>query len=475
VEAMTAHVTTAAQPGPLAGKDVLGHSLFSFLYGDLRLDDFDSLAPLTVGDVALQLRDREGQGFKDLRLRIATILRWYQTLGTPVGYYFHSVVQAQAQLLQQGCLRIARERPSYEFRVPFYQWLGHRPASADGSEGDGTRELTNLFLDVLRVWLIVENGLAVMQGGSVASLREARSLLQMKDRLLGGTEELSIISPLGSNSLDKACPTVEGRPIGAATAWRGAESIASLLFFVRLDLAMRKAEASFDTLVDIPKGLADIPLAPLLAEAGLPVFPTDESTMLTLLAAVDLAMFSPMHPLFSPLREGLRWDDLHPGYRLQRIFSLIERDTVVLAETDPAAWQEFSSTLCSKLGWPDVSAFVEIVAAREDLAGGRGADRFFHALTKRRLEHPCAFFDPLLACEVLSDIPPLAWQVADTERAPNLDNALALAMEGELYGLAYQLFFADQEPAFLCPVIGEGLEVFESSAEMLENYFGLSF
>jgi hypothetical protein len=42
------------------------------------------------------------------------------------------------------------------------------------------------------------------------------------------------------------------------------------------------------------------------------------------LAASDLALFTPLHPIFAPLRKGLRWDDLHPGHRLVRVLEVVK-------------------------------------------------------------------------------------------------------------------------------------------------------
>ena len=451
----------------------LGDGVFPYVFG--KLD-----GPTATPDKVDLARDVEALGeegatpAKERAIQFRDVLTWYQAIGTPCGYYLLQSLLAQSKLLQSCCLRLATHHPEFTLQVPLFPWLREnlREWTAQVKAGAPEAAPLEVLVKSLRTWLNLDKAVGVISGESPLSFRSARNALVLLDKWLGGTEELALSLPQGGDPEEPACPLEAGLPLGTNAMAHAAGHAASSLYFSRLH---RAAAVEFDPAPYVKGSSFELyPLA-LYDKSLVAKLPEDESKLLTYLAAHDLAQFTPLHPLFAHLREGLRWNDLHPGHRLERALTLVKDKELRLEEVSSQAYFEFTSTICEELGWPEVPRFLDATTSADELEVDAPIPQMFKIACDSRQEHPEAFIDPFAGAEQLAELAPPGTQLADVETSRDTDLALSFALEAELYATGFQLFFGEAEPTLLCPDFKETVALLHDEPEMLQTYFGLEF
>jgi hypothetical protein len=109
----------------------------------------------------------------------------------------------------------------------------------------------------------------------------------------------------------------------------------------------------------------------------------------TIAALTDLALFTPIGPLYTRLRpKGATWHDVHPGFRFFHAVEKAAKLNLWLERLDQVEYRDYQDRICLALDWPNPDQFVEIgCLLRED----RFPRHRKACLTRR--EFPCLNFE----------------------------------------------------------------------------------
>jgi hypothetical protein len=295
------------------------------------------------------------------------LLRWYQAIGTPYGYYLFQALQAQSRLLQSCCLRITTHYPSFEFEIPIYPWFTANTKTwvEQVKAGDDEGGPLKVLVKSLRTWTSLDRAIGVLAGTTPLDLRVVRNPIVLMDKWLGGTQEFAVAMPQGVSPDEPACPVDAGLPMGGNAVMSGAAKAAGFLYVMRFERGAVAGGTEVDVAAHYRASQFEVRTMAAFGEALAGRRPQSEGALLTFLAASDLALFPPLHPMFASLRDGVRWSDLHPGFRLRRIFEVIKDRDLKLDSVDPWAYWRFASAICQALKWPEVTRILDAVRARE--------------------------------------------------------------------------------------------------------------
>lgn len=106
----------------------------------------------------------------------------------------------------------------------------------------------------------------------------------------------------------------------------------------------------------------------------------------TYLALSDLALMTPAAPAFADLRKYREWEDIHPGYRYQKLLTFLDEIGPYHPENDPF---EYQAQFCHMAGWPTT---LEILAKGCHLPGNDRRTNRFRTMCKLKLDYPECFF-----------------------------------------------------------------------------------
>lgn len=452
---------------------LLEDTLFPFVYCNPAGDAGSHLPDLEQDIETIKGGDRKIVA-RNAR-RCEDILLWLQAIGTPCGYHHFQSLQAQAKLLQSACLRVVSHHEDFEFALPLLPWLKSNLAAwtAKVKAGDPDAVPLEIMIKSLRTWISLDKALGVLSGESELTLRVARNHLALLDKWIGGTVDLAMSLPEGASPEDPACPLEAGLPLGTRTLARSASKAAAYLYLFRLEEAAKAKDVDFDGTAYYQGSPFQLRTLALYDKKLVGRRPPNEAAIMTFLAASDLAMFTPMHPIFAHLRTGLRWDSLHPGLRLQQILGVIKRKNLVFESKEAKDYFNFTSRICVELDWPEVPRFLDAGRKLEADGANEPVKEMFKLACEQREEHPTAFFDPILS---VTDLPSLALpgtQLANFDTNPDADRALSFAMEAEIFALGFQALYSDREPEFVCNPLKGVLEQFETPRELIKSYYGL--
>ncbi len=455
----------------------LGDGIFPYTFGsiDEKTDPIPEEFDLLEDLIALEGADKE---LIKTRIRqFRRLLFWYQAIGTPLGFYLFGSMQAQSKLLQSCSLRLATHHPEFILSIPLFPWLRKNVRSWTAhvkASGEHAAPL-EVLVKSLRTWLNLDKAIGVISGESPLVFRSARNALVLLDKWLGGTEEFALSLPQGGSPDDSACPHEAGLSLGTNALSHSAGQVATYLYLHRLEKAAKKAGETIDVEDHYAASAFELCALSLYDKQIIGRRPESEAKLLTYLAANDLAMFTPLHPLFVTLRSSMRWNDLHPGHRLQRIFKVIEDKDLLLDSSGSAAYYKFTSSICQSLNWPEVPQFIDAVVDAQGLDPEDSVQQLMKLAFAEREEHPTAFFDPTEAAKHLRDLAPAGSQLGDFKSSRAADKALTFAIEAEIYAAGFQLFFSNHEPSFVCPDYAEVVKHLHSASEMVQTYFGVEF
>jgi hypothetical protein len=450
----------------------LEQGAFPILFGSPLASPPES-PPLKDLDLQRDVIDIVQAGPELLKQRLeqcAQLIRWNQAVSTPCGYYLFHGVQAQSKLLQSCCQRMTHFEPDYRFDLPFFRCLADNASLDNGTEDseqpqDDTPDLVDKST---RTWMGLDQALGVVAGTSPLSLRGARNPLVLMDRWLNGTVELALSVPRGGDLEAAASPKRQGSFIGSVAMSRAAGALASLLYLHRLAPPAEALPEEGALLAQLPASVADL-------HARVAPEKPAEIRIRTALAAIDLAGFTPLHPRFARLRQGLRWTDLHPGHRLEQLVDVINETGDTLESHEAADYFKFTSVQCQRLGWPEVPRFLDNVNHGRWQATDHPIEVMFRRASNVRETNPACFWDPVVAAQSLQECPSLDLQLAPFLESIRADAALQLALDAELYAMGFQLFFGTHEPHYVCPPLATVVEQLYSPTELLHHFFGLSF
>lgn len=457
-----------------SGEDerLLEDTLFPVMYCNLN-GEAGAHLPDPEQDVAALKADPKVVG-RSVR-RAEELVLWYQAIGTPGGLYQFQALQALSKLLQSACLRLATHFPDFEFCVPLLPWLKANLGDwmtvvKEGGPGAAPLEV---LIKSLRTWVSLDKALGVASGESELTLRVARNHLALLDKWIGGVEDFALSVPEGASPEDPACPLEAGLAFGTRAIARSVAKAAASLYVLQLEHAAETAGVQFDGAPSYQGSTFELTTLALFDKTLVGRRPPSEAPLLTFLAACDLAMFTPLHPLFTHLRTGLRWDGLHPGLRIRKVFEVIADKGLALESRDARDYYRFTSGICQELGWPEVPRFLDAGRKIEPASSSDSVAEMFKIACTLREEHPVAFLDPVLATKELAALALPGTQLVDFETSPDADRALTFAMEAEIFALGFQVLHFDQPPDFVGQPFKEVLGQFESPKELLATYFGL--
>lgn len=405
------------------------------------------------------------------------LVSWSQAIGTPTGFFLLQSLAAQSKLLQSCCLRLATHHPEFVLEVPLYPWLRKnlREWTTKVKQGADDAAPLEVLVKSLRTWLNLDKGVGVISGESPLSFRAARNGMLLLDKWLGGTQELALALPKGGDPEDPACPLEAGLPLGTAALSRSAVHAAGLLYVTRLEEAAQESKQEFDGSAHYKGSSFELFALALFDKKLVNHKPEDELSLLTYLAVHDLAQFTPLHPIFHHLRPSQRWNDLHPGHRFARAVEVVKEKELRLESLSAPSYFKFTSMICEELGWPEIPRFLDAVRESEVLDSDEPYPQMFRKACAKRESNPTAFFDPFGAVEHLQQLTPPGTQLTNVETSRDTDQALAFALEAELYAMGFQLFFGSEKPDLICPDYRETIELLNTPDEMLKAYFGLEF
>lgn len=474
---MATNVKLSSEQTDEEDERLLEDTVFPYIFGrqDKKSDTFPA-----AFDFAVELKHVEKGELKAVAKRaeqFQDMLRWYQAIGTPCGFYLFQALQSQSKLMQSASLRITTNHPGFELEVPLFPWLrmNVREWTAHVKAGGEHAAPFEVLVKSLRTWLNLDRAVGVISGEAADSFRASRNAFVLLDKWLGGTEELALSLPQGGNPDEAACALEAGIPLGTNAIGLSASHVAACLYVYRLEEAAKKEGIEFDGTPHYKGSSFDLFALALYDKSLIGRRPKSEVELLTYLAASDLALFTPLHPMFTALRSSHRWDDLHPGYRLKKILATIKEEKLQLESSSASDYFKFSSKLCSSLNWPEIPRFIDTALGSTLLDSEDPVRQFFKQACQAREKHPAAFFDPSEAIEHLGDMAPPGSQLAEVETSRDTDLALTFALEAELYAAGFQLFFGKERPDFVCPDYTEVISLLHSAPEMLKTYFGLEF
>jgi hypothetical protein len=474
---MAKNVELSDQPIPEEEQRQLSDGVFPYTFGplDRTSDPFPARFDLLEDVVA---HETEGAKLVTARMRqFRDILAWTQAIGTPCGFYLFQTLQAQSKLLQSCCLRLATAHAGFTLKVPLFPWLraNVKDWTAHVKAGGPQSAPLEVLVKSLRTWLNLDRAVGVISGETPDTFRSARNSFVLLDKWLGGTEELALSLPQGGNPDDAACPLEAGLPLGTNALGASAVYVAGVLYAYRLAAAAAEAGAAVKVEPYFKGAPLDLYAVGLYDKQLLVRPPESEAKLLTYLAAHDLAMFTPLHPVFTALRSSMRWDDLHPGHRFKKILAVIEEKGLRLESAAAADYFKLTTTICQALDWPEVPRFAD-AGAKLDMGDSEDPVRaLFKLACEAKEANPAAFFDPAEAAIKLVALAPPGPQLAGFESSRDTDRALSFGLEAELYAAGFQLFFEAKEPEFVCPDFKDVLSQIHSAPEMVETYFGLAF
>ncbi len=463
------------EPPPASDDDerLLEDTVFPLTYCDLEGAPGSNLPDVEADVVAIGEGERKVAA-ANLR-RSEEINRWLEAVTTPGGIYLFASLLAQSKLLQSACLRLTTQFEDFELTLPLLPWVkaNLQDWTARIKAGEPDMAPYEVLIKALRTWLSLDKAIGVISGEAEVSLRIARNHLALLDRWIGGTEDLAVSLPEGSNPEDPACPLEAGLPIGSRALGRSAGKAAGYLYLLELEAAAKELEVDFDGTPYYQGSSFELPTLAMYDKSLVGRRPPSPGSLLTFLAASDLALFTPLHPFFADLRQGMRWDSLHPGLRLGRIFEVIRDKELVLDSREAKDYFSFTSTICQALSWPEVPRFLDAGCKIDPDGASSPVTKLFVAACEAREDKPAAFLDPLRATKELPELMPPGTRLADVESSPETDAALELALEAELYALGFQLLYSSEEPALTCPSFKDAVAKVWNPKELLKEYFGI--
>ena len=314
---------------------------------------FDTLPSMTLEQIAPEPLARRLAGsvkpaeilFKALDLQGRLVL-WHSTIGTPWGYFLFRTLQTQSRIMQNGLLRAVSADPSLVLRLPLMPWYESELKTAPKEASQAIATLVKTF----KTWDAFELVVGVLVGYKQAKIRDLASPLRALAKWLGAEAEFSL--ELGGDADRPACPTAGETAMGLGSLLGGLARVT--IQSTTYDLEARGLKLPSAAVYRASPGEA----APLkLFRWGLESGPArSKEHYPTFLAALWLALWTPLHPLFGAVRKRSDWASLHPSYRLLKLADVIQRQKIMLRTFEASAIHSFWDQLCAVLDWPTTTA-----------------------------------------------------------------------------------------------------------------------
>lgn len=300
-----------------------------------------------------------------------------QAATTPYGFFLSQLDRLQNEQVRGLCRAYLEANPGATLEIPVRHWLAHAR----------TRLASDLVERFVRPWEAVDLLRATLEGhethpGATRAQGEA------------GLRLLDPRRPVPTRASGPACPEVpyEPRVIGG---FQVCEFAATELEIIELHSAARAGESpsSLEPYFDrrVHTGGYDQLFKHVYDRTG---FMGPERFACMCLALGDVALFTPVFTVFAadPSLHGFDWTDLHPGWRFLRALEVVEQVKPLVLAPPLDDYARFVDDLCTRCGWPTVSATLAAVSRFEpgsDLLG-----EMFRDACRLRRQWPMLFTHP---------------------------------------------------------------------------------
>lgn len=315
--------------------------------------------------------------------------------GTPYGLFLDQLNHLRRHLLTSYCtavtgqLRQPLRYPLYEFARQF----GRGTAGKDDPEAALHQELIQTYICPWTRSVFVEN---TLEGASLPSVRNGkegpviRALESVEKKMweLAGAwgnqradspplpiqpgilklmPEAANVPNVPEISPFNSCPPLNIRSVGHSSVL-GARALFEAHAFVSqkeydamLIQKLLKTDSSLNYLGVYLAAMTKYGPDKLRTER-------DRKRLLRTIAALcDLALFTPIGPLFGKLRgPGSDWTAVHPGYRFVESLNAVVRKEAWLESNEQEEYRALQEEICRELRWPEPRQFVELGATLRD-------------------------------------------------------------------------------------------------------------
>lgn len=393
---------------------------------------------------------------------------------TPYGWFVINTLISQSRLVQGFLLRISISLDQFKLKFPLMSWFSMEEKGWKEiiTEKKDNYDKFEIIYKSLVTWRVMDKYLNGITGRTTIKYKNVKSGFELIENWLNG-EGSKNLPEIKKEVLDRyAVPMEGGIPVGGDNIISGISFLNSLLYLEKL-----KKEIN----LEFPSHML-INVTPFETKA-LEIYNTKLATgifehpyiLYTALGLFELSLMTPLHPLFAPLRKGLTWEDLHPGFRVKKCIEISKEENIVLETLEVWAYREFINKICKKAGWPEPAQFIEILKKEEvRKGGGIFYDYFMQNMLIREI-------NPVIYLDIYSNLHELTEVIRPIKEIENFTSSeynefiTWLGFELTLIDLMYQLLFSVDGLKLHLSIFEPLIEAFGGVDEIIKTYFGIEF